>query len=101
MYGVPALHYASMVLPVMAVSTFVNQQYQGLGFKTQATFLASCRQGICFLPIILILPHFIGVKGVEMAQPLADFMTFVISVPFYFMMMNLLGKKEKERQTQV
>lgn len=100
-YGVPALHYASMVLPVMAVSTFVNQQYQGLGFKTQATFLASCRQGICFLPIILILPHFIGVRGVEMAQPLADFMTFVISVPFYFMMMKLLGKKEKERQTQV
>lgn len=89
-FGVPALHYASMVIPVMAVSTYVNQEYQCLGFKKQATFLASCRQGICFIPIILILPHFIGVTGIEMAQPLADFFTFIISIPFYFLMAKKL-----------
>lgn len=90
-YGVPALHYASLVMPVMAVSTYVNQEYQCLGFKKAATFLASCRQGIFFVPVILILPTFIGVTGVEMAQPLADLLTFFISIPFYVSMSRKLS----------
>ena len=44
--------------------------------------LASCRQGIFFIPIILFLPRLIGLMGVEMAQPGADLLTFVVSVPF-------------------
>jgi len=97
-YGVPALRYASLVVPVMAFSTFVNQEYQSFGFKRQATVLASCRQGICFIPIILILPEIIGAKGVEMAQPLSDLLTFIISIPFYVYMAGLLNRKEKEKQ---
>lgn len=91
-YGEDAMIFASMVVPLMAVSTFVNQEYQCLGFKKEATFLASCRQGICFIPIILLLPRFIGVTGVEMAQPLSDLLTFVISVPFYLRMYKILNK---------
>lgn len=91
-YGVPALKYASMVIPVMAVSTYVNQEYQCLGFKKQATFLASCRQGICFVPTIFILPYLLGATGVEMAQPVSDFLTFIISIPFYFSMAKKLSK---------
>jgi len=95
LYGVNSLHYAAMVVPVMAFSTFINQEYQCLGFKKQATFLASCRQGICFIPVILILPRIIGVSGVEMAQPLADLLTFFISIPFIIAMSKRLdgGKK--------
>lgn len=96
-YGVPALRYAAMVVPVMAFSTFVNQEYQSFGFKKSATILASCRQGICFIPLILILPVFMGATGVEMAQPMADLLTFFISVPFYVSMVRLLNRKEKEK----
>ena len=80
--GRVALLFACAVMPFMAYSTFVNQMYQCLGFKLPATFLASCRQGVCFLPIILIAPYFLGLLGVQMAQPLADLCTFFISVPF-------------------
>lgn len=95
--GVPALRYACYVMPVMAFSTLINQEYQSYGFKTQATILASMRQGICFLPVILLLPHFIGVSGVEMAQPVADLLTFIVSLPFFIHMMSLLNKKAKEK----
>jgi hypothetical protein len=67
---------------VQTVSTFVNQIYQGLGFKLQATFLASCRQGIFFLPVILVLPHIIDILGVQSAQSIADMCTFFTSIPF-------------------
>ena len=68
--------------PLLAVSTFINQLYQCLGYRTAATFLASCRQGIFFLPAVLLLPLWLHCAGVEMSQPVADLLTFVISMPF-------------------
>lgn len=77
-----ALLYACAVMPFMAYSTFVNQLYQCLGYKLPATVLASLRQGICYLPLIFILPHFLGLQGVQMTQPGSDLLTFFICIPF-------------------
>lgn len=74
--------YMCMSMPFLAYSTYVNQTYQCLGFSKGATFLACQRQGMCFVPLALILPRLIGVSGIEMLQPAADILTFVISVPF-------------------
>lgn len=87
-YGVKTLHFACMVMPFMAFSTYVNQLYQSLGYKLEASILASLRQGIFYLPIIMIMPLIIGVTGVQMAQPLADFLTFVVSIPFCLKMIK-------------
>lgn len=81
--GSLALKFAAAVMPLMAYSTFVNQLFQCLGFSLPASVLASCRQGIFFVPIILLLPRAIGLMGVQMAQPAADLATFLISVPFH------------------
>lgn len=80
--GIETLYMASAVMPFLAFSTYVNQLYQCLGFKAQATFLASCRQGVFFLPTVLLLPLVLGCLGVEASQPVADLCTFLISVPF-------------------
>jgi putative MATE family efflux protein len=76
------------VMPFLAFSTFVNQLHQCLGFKISATFLASCRQGIFYLPAIFLLPLVLGLTGVELAQPVADLMTAGISVPFLAVFMR-------------
>lgn len=80
--GAETLRFSCIVLPLLAVSTFINQLYQCLGYRTAATFLASCRQGIFFLPAVLLLPLWLHCAGVEMSQPVADLLTFVISMPF-------------------
>ena len=80
--GRTALLLACAVMPLMAYSTFVNQLYQSLGFKLAASVLASCRQGIFFLPLIFIAPRFVGLFGVQMSQPGADLLTFFVSIPF-------------------
>ena len=59
-----------------------NMLYQGLGFKGQATLLASCRQGIFFLPAVFLLPLAFGCLGVQAAQPVADLCTFAVALPF-------------------
>ncbi len=80
--GAHALEWFCFSLPFMAYSTYVNQTYQCLGYSVTATFLASLRQGIIFLPLALLLPKLLGLTGIEILQPTADIMTFVVSLPF-------------------
>ncbi len=80
--GTQTLLLSCAVMPLLAFSTFVNQLYQCLGFKTVATLLASCRQGIFFFPAILLLPKFLERVGVQATQPVADLLTFLVSIPF-------------------
>ena len=81
--GSEALRFMCIILPTMAYSTYVNQLYQCLGFSTVASLLASCRQGIFFIPLVLLLPRIIGIVGIEVVQPAADLLTAIISVYFH------------------
>ena len=58
-----------------------NMTFQVLGRSWQATFISSCRQGIFFLPLILILPACFGLTGVQLTQPAADLLTFACCFP--------------------
>ncbi len=95
--GSRMLLFLSASLPFLAYSTYVNQLYQGLGFVGGATFLASCRQGIFFIPLILILPRTaMGLVGIQSAQALADLATFVISLPFHiYFFKKMLCKEDR------
>lgn len=84
--GGQMLRFLSLSLPVLGYSTFVNQLYQSLGFVAPATFLASCRQGIFFIPLILLLPGWIGLTGILLAQAISDLITCAVSVPFHVRM---------------
>ncbi len=94
--GARMLIYISIALPLLGYSTYVNQLYQSLGFVKGATFLASCRQGIFFVPLIFVLPALMGLDGILMTQPLADILTFAVSVPFnvYFLKRNLPNERK-------
>ncbi len=80
--GARALLFMGLALPMLGFSTYVNQLYQSLGFVKGASVLASCRQGIFFLPLIFMLPHFMKLDGILLTQPLADTLTFLVSIPF-------------------
>lgn len=69
-------------IPLMGYSTYVNQLYQSLGFAIGATILASCRQGIFFVPLVFLLPYLLGLDGIVAVQAAADFLTFLVSIPF-------------------
>lgn len=81
--GARALRNLCFVLPVLGYSTYVNQMLQGLGRSGSAAFLASCRQGVFFIPLILILPRLFALPGVQLCQPIADGLTALVSIPFH------------------
>jgi Na+-driven multidrug efflux pump len=43
--------------------------------------MALSRSGIFLIPTILILPHFLGMLGVMLAQPVADICSFALAIP--------------------
>ena len=92
--GTLALYFGCAVMPLMAFSTFVNQLYQCLGFSLCATLLACCRQGFFFVPIVLILPRYIGLTGIQAVQPLSDLLTAIVSVPFLIGFYKFVLNKE-------
>jgi Na+-driven multidrug efflux pump len=59
------------------VTRVILSLFLALGKGTAGFVLGACRQGICFVPIILLLPSFWGINGILYAQPIAD----VISAP--------------------
>ncbi len=81
--GAAALRMLCAVLPLLGYSTYVNQMLQCLGRSGKATFLASCRQGTVYVPLILLLPALWGMIGIQLTQPVADLITFGISIPFH------------------
>ena len=47
----------------------------------RAIILSSARQGLFFIPFILLLPTFLGLKGVEICQAVSDLCSFILAVP--------------------
>ena len=80
--GTRVLRWQCISFPLIGVSTVTNMMYQTTRKTLIATILSMGRQGVFFIPTIMILPLFIGLQGVEMTQAVADAMTFLLALPF-------------------
>ncbi|MEN6312718.1 MAG: MATE family efflux transporter [Clostridiaceae bacterium] len=80
--GTKALRAQCIVMPLVPFGVVCNMTFQSIGKAWTATFLSVARQGIFFLPLILVLPMFMGLTGVQATQPLADVLTFLCGIPF-------------------
>lgn len=80
--GAEALRWQCLSFPLVGVSMVTNMMYQTTRKTLIATVLSMGRQGIFFVPTIMILPLFIGFQGVEMTQAIADALTFMLALPF-------------------
>jgi len=80
--GTVALRCQSALLPLNAFIVMTNMMLQSIGRGVKASITASARNGLFFIPAIIILPMFLELTGVEITQSVADVFTFCISIPF-------------------
>ncbi|MBQ2898751.1 MAG: MATE family efflux transporter [Oscillospiraceae bacterium] len=76
-----------------------NMMTQVIGRTVPATFLATARQGLFFIPAVLILSELIGVTGIQLAQPIADIGTLLCAIPIQIKILKEMDSKllsEKE-----
>lgn len=77
--GTLALKMQCVILPLQAFTIIGNMLAQSIGYSVRATITAVARQGLFFIPAILLLPAMFGILGVQLAQPVADVFTFLLT----------------------
>ena len=80
---------------LVPTTTCANMLFQSIGQSGPATFLSCLRQGLYYLPLMLLLPVALGLPGVQMAQPAADVLTFVTCVPFLVRFFRRLPRQDE------
>ena len=98
--ALPAFHYQCLAMLLQPIIVVANMTFQSVGASGRATFLACCRQGAFFIPLILILPRTHGLFGVEICQPIADVLTFLVSLPFLLAFLQQLGRMDDAEQSK-
>ena len=96
--GALALKMQCVLLPVQSFTIIGNMLTQSIGYSFRATLTAIGKQGLFFIPAILILPGIYGVLGLQLAQPVADLLTFVLTQVIVVMVVQELKGMEKEAQ---
>ena len=76
-----------VTLPLSAWIVLCNMMLQNIGATVKATLLAISRQGLSFIPMVLLLPLLMSalganpLLGIELAQSAADIISFLIAIP--------------------
>ena len=79
--GAVALRCQCVTFCAMGWVTMSNMMLQTIGQTVPATFLAMARQGIFFVPLVWILPLFLGLTGVQITQSASDLLTLACAIP--------------------
>ena len=88
--GVLALRAACIGTMFLPLSIPVNMLYQSTRQVKISTFLSMLRNGLTFIPTLLITTHFWGLLGVQISQSVADVLTGLVAIPF---VISFLRKK--------
>ena len=80
--GAAALRYAAFGMLFMPISTPVNMLYQSIQKPTISSVLSLIRSGGVTIPVMLLCVPLLGLTGIQIAQPAADLVAGVISIPF-------------------
>ena len=96
--GVMALKMQCVILPTQAFSIIGNMLTQSIGYSFRATITAIGKQGLFFIPAILILPGILGIPGLQLAQPVADLLTFLLTQAIVVMVAKELREMSRNRK---
>ena len=77
--GTFALRAQLCTLPLWGFIVMSNMFTQSIGYGARATLLSISRQGLFLIPALLILPGALGLTGIQIAQPVSDACTLVLS----------------------
>lgn len=95
-FGTPALRYQCMALFLNPLIVLSNMTLQSTGQRAWATFLSMMRSGLYLIPMIYILTYTMGARGIQLAQPVSDVLSFATALPVIVNFIRKLPEDERE-----
>ena len=97
--GAASLRANGISIMLFGFYTVYSSLFLALGKGREGFILGACRQGICFIPVILLLPMVWGLNGIMYAQPIADVLSAVITVFMAIPLHKKLNEMQKQTST--
>lgn len=91
-------------LSLVTVTCFVKMSsifFQAVGKPVRAIIISLTRDIICFAPLALVLPKFMGIKGVLWAAPIADIIGLIVTIPSLVLFFKSLNNESHEDKKEV
>jgi Na+-driven multidrug efflux pump len=98
--GALALRLQCICMPLLPLNFMASVTYQSLGEKSIAALLSVSRQGLFYIPAVLILPEVMVLFGVQSCQALSDLLAFFFAIPFTVMFFNKIRREEEAYSLQ-
>ena len=92
--GTAALRFQCISFPMHGWIVMSTMMEQSMGKTVSATFLSVARQGLFFIPLVLILSATLGILGIQMTQACADALTLLCAVPIHIHIMRNMQQQK-------
>lgn len=99
-YGRKLLISQVALYPAFGLCYMMTITCQTIGASGYGLFLSMIRQGIFYVPFILILPHFLGVVGIYLSQPGADLLTLILCLSSVGYMKKIASKNMMRKKAE-
>jgi putative MATE family efflux protein len=93
-HSVVAMQYIMALFIIIGAQMVITNFFQSIGSAKVSIFLSLSRQLIFLVPMIIILPQFMGLKGVWLAMPLSDGIAAIMA---YAMIAVYIRKIKREK----
>lgn len=98
--GSRGLRRVLMFMPIIGFQIVSSAYFQAIGKPKQSMLLSLSRQVLILIPLVLILPKFIGLIGLFTAGPIADISSSILTAIFLFYELKNLDKKQKDEKVK-
>lgn len=95
------LRLYALALPLLGFSITINTLFQALGHGIPATILSLSRQGLFFIPAIILLSNSFEMQGLFMAQPVADGLTSLLTGLLFIYVYQEIKELEAEEKGNI
>lgn len=91
-FGTMAIRIWMMMLPLLGTQIIGALYFQAVGRPKTSLILTLTRQILILVPVILILSGIFGLKGILMAAPVSDTVSFLLTLSFLLIEIRRLNK---------
>lgn len=81
--GTGMIRWLSSSAVLSGIILVFTTMFQSMGKAVPAFWLSFCRQGLIFALVIILMNSLFGYHGIIAAQPVADLLTFILSIILY------------------
>lgn len=92
--GALTLRLQCITMPLLPLNFMAGLTYQVVGNKALAALLSISRQGLFYIPAVLIMPWLIQLRGVQACQTVSDAFAFVFAIPFTVIFFRTLTREQ-------